>query len=104
MSNLGRRSGEHVTCSDVTSRGLGLEADFKLLFINFILKGKRQLETKSFETGPVFTAGYRRSELAPLTLNRALRYVSVHPLKQLFVSLTGSGCTNKSQYIENILF
>ena len=63
---------------------------------------KRQQETKSFEICPVFTAGDRCSSHAPFSLNVALRYVNVRPLKQLFLSLTGSDCTNKSQYTENV--
>ena len=57
---------------------------------------KRQLETKCFEIGPLFSTGDRRSSLAPFSLNGALRYVNVRPLKKLFLSLTGSDCTNKS--------
>ena len=51
---------------------------------------------------PIFPLPMSKRQLE--TKFRALRYINVRPLKQLFLSLTGSDCTNKSQYTEHILF
>ena len=69
---------------------LKLKDKFRILqprpYFPHVPKSKRQLEAKRFEICPGFTAGDRRSSLAPFSLNRALRYVNVRPLKQLFLS------------------
>ena len=53
------------------------------------------------ETDPNFPCSYVKETTGDKTF---WNWVNVRPLKQLFLSLTGSDCTNKSQNTENILF